>query len=237
MVGAARPRRRNDDVAFALRPPRRLHLARRQDRALARCQAARPVARPALWRAASSRASAPMAGTIFKSSEHSARLRRSAEILDFTVPYSVAELDAAKQLVLDRNGLKDAYVRPVAWRGSEMMAVAAQRNTIHVAIATWEWPSMFDIETKMKGIRLDIADYRRPDPRTAPVAVQGRRPLHDLHDLQASRRAQGLCRRADVRLAGPRRRMHRRQRLLHEGRQDPHAASPTASSTASRARR
>jgi len=107
-------------------------------------------------------------GRIFKSSEHSARLKRSGEILDFVVPYSTAELDAAKQLVLDKNGLKDAYVRPVAWRGSEMMAVAAQSNTIHVAIATWEWPSMFDMATKMKGIRLDIADYRRPDPRTAP---------------------------------------------------------------------
>jgi branched-chain amino acid aminotransferase len=108
-------------------------------------------------------------GQIFKSAEHSARLLRSAEILDFAIPYSVAELDAAKKAVLDKNGMKDAYVRPLAWRGSEMMAVAAQRNTIHVAIATWEWPSMFDMETKMKGIRLDIADYRRPDPRTAPA--------------------------------------------------------------------
>jgi branched-chain amino acid aminotransferase len=107
-------------------------------------------------------------GRIFKSTEHSERLRRSAEILDFEVPYSVAELDAAKALVLERNGQSDAYVRPIAWRGSEMMAVAAQHNTIHVAIATWEWPSMFDMETKMRGIRLDIADYRRPDPRTAP---------------------------------------------------------------------
>ena len=107
-------------------------------------------------------------GRVFKSSEHSARLKRSGEILDFVVPYSVAELDAAKQLVLDKNGLKEAYLRPVAWRGSEMMAVAAQGATIHVAIATWEWPSMFDMATKMKGIRLDIADYRRPDPRTAP---------------------------------------------------------------------
>jgi len=107
-------------------------------------------------------------GRIFKSSEHSARLKRSGEILDFVVPYSTAELDAAKQLVLDKNGLKDAYLRPVAWRGSEMMAVSAQANTIHVAIATWEWPSMFDMATKMKGIRLDIADYRRPDPRTSP---------------------------------------------------------------------
>ena len=107
-------------------------------------------------------------GRIFKSTEHSARLKRSGEILDFVVPYSTAELDAAKQLVLDKNGLKDAYLRPVAWRGSEMMAVSAQANTIHVAIATWEWPSMFDMATKMKGIRLDIADYRRPDPRTSP---------------------------------------------------------------------
>ena len=107
-------------------------------------------------------------GSIFKTTEHSARFRRSAEILDFVIPYSEAEIDAAKQLVLDKNGLKDAYVRPVAWRGSEMMAVSAQANTIHVAIATWEWPSMFDMATKMKGIRLDIADYRRPDPRTSP---------------------------------------------------------------------
>ncbi|MEW9306363.1 branched-chain amino acid aminotransferase [Labrys portucalensis] len=107
-------------------------------------------------------------GKIFKSSEHSARFKRSAEILDFAIPYSVEELDAAKQAVLDKNGLKDAYVRPVAWRGSEMMAVAAQHATIHTAIAVWEWPSMFDMATKMKGIRLDVAEYRRPDPKTAP---------------------------------------------------------------------
>ena len=111
-------------------------------------------------------------GEIFKSSEHSQRLRRSAQILDYEIPYSVEELDEAKRIVLERNGLKDAYVRPVAWRGSEMMAVAAQNSTIHVAIATWEWPSMFDLETKMRGIRLDIADYRRPDPRTAPALAK-----------------------------------------------------------------
>jgi branched-chain amino acid aminotransferase len=111
-------------------------------------------------------------GEIFKSSEHSQRLRRSAEILDYEIPYSVEKLDEAKRIVLEKNGLKDAYVRPVAWRGSEMMAVAAQNSTIHVAIATWEWPSMFDLETKMRGIRLDIADYRRPDPRTAPALAK-----------------------------------------------------------------
>ena len=111
-------------------------------------------------------------GEVFKSTEHSERLRRSAQLLDFEIPYTVAEIDQAKRLVLERNGQSDAYVRPVAWRGSEMMAVAAQNSTIHVAIATWEWPSMFDLETKMRGIRLDIADYRRPDPRTAPVLAK-----------------------------------------------------------------
>ena len=108
-------------------------------------------------------------GKIFKSTEHSIRLHKSAEIMDFTIPYSVEELNAAKDKVVELNGGGDQYVRPVAWRGSEMMAVAAQHNRIHVAIATWAWPSMFDPETKMKGIKLDIADYRRPDPACAPV--------------------------------------------------------------------
>jgi len=111
-------------------------------------------------------------GVVFKSTEHSERLKRSAEILDFEIPYSVAEIDAAKQLVLDRNGQKDAYVRPVAWRGSEMMGVSAQNNRIHLAIATWEWPSYFDPAQKMKGIRLDMAEYRRPDPATAPSTAK-----------------------------------------------------------------
>jgi branched-chain amino acid aminotransferase len=109
------------------------------------------------------------AGTIFKSREHSQRLHKSAEIMDFAIPYSVEQLDAAKAKVVELNGGGDQYVRPVAWRGSEMMAVSAQHSKIHVAIATWAWPSMFDPETKMKGIRLDIADFRRPDPQCAPV--------------------------------------------------------------------
>jgi branched-chain amino acid aminotransferase len=108
-------------------------------------------------------------GVIFKSAEHSVRFRKSAEIMDFEIPYSVEELNAAKDKVVELNGGGDQYVRPVAWRGSEMMAVSAQHNKIHVAIATWAWPSMFDPETKMKGIKLDIADYRRPDPACAPV--------------------------------------------------------------------
>jgi branched-chain amino acid aminotransferase len=111
-------------------------------------------------------------GRIFKSSEHSERFRNSAELLDFELPYSGTELDRVKQLLVDKNNLRNCYVRPVAWRGSEMMAVAAQNSTINVAIAVWDWPSMFDVEQKMQGIRLDIADYRRPDPLTAPCRAK-----------------------------------------------------------------
>ena len=111
-------------------------------------------------------------GIVFKSREHSERFKHSAEMLDFEIPYPLAELDAAKKLVVDKNGFEDCYVRPVAWRGSEMMAVAAQNATINTAIAVWDWPSMFDVAEKMKGIRLDIAEYRRPDPATAPALAK-----------------------------------------------------------------
>jgi branched-chain amino acid aminotransferase len=111
-------------------------------------------------------------GEIFKCTEHSERLRESAGWLDFEIPYSVAEIDAAKRLVLEKNGQRDAYVRPVAWRGSEMMAVSAQNTTIHLAIGTWEWPSYFDPAQRLKGIRLDLADYRRPDPATIPAKAK-----------------------------------------------------------------
>jgi branched-chain amino acid aminotransferase len=111
-------------------------------------------------------------GEIFKCTEHSERLKQSARVLDFEIPFSAAEIDAAKRLVLEKNGLADAYVRPVAWRGSEMMGVSAQNNVIHLAIATWDWPSYFDPAERLKGIRLGLADYRRPDPRTAPVLAK-----------------------------------------------------------------
>jgi branched-chain amino acid aminotransferase len=107
-------------------------------------------------------------GQIFKLTEHTERLHESARILGFTIPYSVANIDAACATLLKRQGFQDAYVRPIAWRGSEMMGIAAQRNTIHLAIAIWQWPSYFDPAQRMKGIRLDLAEYRRPDPRTAP---------------------------------------------------------------------
>ena len=111
-------------------------------------------------------------GEIFQGTAHSERLKRSARVLDFEIPYGVAEIDAAKQLVLEKNNQKDAYVRPIAWRGSEALGVSAQTNKIHLAIATWEWPSYFDPAQRLKGIRLDLAEYRRPDPKTAPVLAK-----------------------------------------------------------------
>ena len=107
-------------------------------------------------------------GEIFKLTEHTERLHESGRILGFKIPYSVEEIDDACRKLLKMQGFQDAYVRPIAWRGSEMMGVAAQSNRINVAIAIWQWPSYFDPEQRLKGIRLDIAEYRRPDPRTAP---------------------------------------------------------------------
>ncbi|WP_295809656.1 branched-chain amino acid aminotransferase [uncultured Nitratireductor sp.] len=107
-------------------------------------------------------------GEIFKLTEHTERLHESARLLGFTIPWSVAEIDDACRTLLARQGFSDAYVRPIAWRGSEMMGVSAQSNRINLAIAIWQWPSYFDPEQRLKGIRLDMAEYRRPDPRTAP---------------------------------------------------------------------
>jgi len=108
------------------------------------------------------------AGEIFKLTEHSQRLHRSAELLDFEIPFSVAEIDQACKETCARMGLDECYVRPVAYRGPEQVSVSAFKTRTHVAIAAWEWPSYFDAETKMKGIRLEWAKWRRPDPVTAP---------------------------------------------------------------------
>ena len=109
-------------------------------------------------------------GEIFKLTEHTERLHNSAKILDFEIPFSVAEIDQACVETCARNGLKDAYVRPIAWRGTEMIGVSAQNTTIHTAIACWEWPSYFKPEERAKGIRLTFAKYRRPSPDCAPTA-------------------------------------------------------------------
>ncbi len=111
-------------------------------------------------------------GEIFKLREHSERLKKSANILDYEIPYSVEEIDEACNRVVREQGLKDAYIRPLAWRGSEMMGVAGIGNTIHLAVAAWEWPSYFDPAQKLKGLRLDLAQWRRPDPRTAPFRAK-----------------------------------------------------------------
>jgi branched-chain amino acid aminotransferase len=111
-------------------------------------------------------------GEIFELTAHTERLFKSAEILDFKIPYTVSEIDEACKATCARNGLKDCYVRPIAWRGSEMIGVSAQHSKIHVAIAVWDWPSYFDPEQKKKGIRLTWAKYDRPSPKTAPVAAK-----------------------------------------------------------------
>ncbi len=111
-------------------------------------------------------------GEIFKLEEHTDRLFFSAETLDMKIPFTREQINEACREALKRNGLVDAYVRPIAWRGSEMMAVSAQKTAIHVAIAVWQWPSYFDPEIKLKGIRLDLAEWRRPDPRTIPAKAK-----------------------------------------------------------------
>ena len=107
-------------------------------------------------------------GKIFELTKHSERLVKSAEHMGMDIGLSVSEIDEACKATLERQGLSDAYIRPIAWRGSEMMGVSAQATKINVAIAVWPWPSYFDEEQKMKGIRLDIAKWRRPSPDTIP---------------------------------------------------------------------
>jgi branched-chain amino acid aminotransferase len=108
-------------------------------------------------------------GEVFKLREHSQRLIDSAAALGFEIPYSLEEIERATRDTVAEQGYSDAYVRPVAWRGSEMMGVSAQQSKIHLAIAVWEWPSYFPPEARMKGIRLKTSTWRRPSPDTAPV--------------------------------------------------------------------
>jgi branched-chain amino acid aminotransferase len=108
-------------------------------------------------------------GEIFRLTDHSKRLRRSAQLLGFEIPWTVEQIDEACREVLRANELTDAYMRPVAWRGSEQMGVSAQNSKIHLAIAAWPWGAYFGEEAIRKGLRLDIARFRRPAPYTAPV--------------------------------------------------------------------
>ena len=108
-------------------------------------------------------------GQVFELEAHTRRLFDSAKILDLKVPFSEQEVNDACRLVLKQSGYSEAYQRPIIWRGSEMMGVAAQNNTIHVAVACWSWPAYFDPQKLEKGIRLAMSDWRRPAPDCAPV--------------------------------------------------------------------
>jgi len=108
-------------------------------------------------------------GEIFHLRDHSDRLIHSADILGFQVPYAAGQIDQACRDAVAAMGISDGYVRPVSWRGTEMMGVSAQKNAIHLAIAAWEWPAYFSPEARLQGIRLQLSKWRRPSPETAPV--------------------------------------------------------------------
>jgi branched-chain amino acid aminotransferase len=108
-------------------------------------------------------------GNIFKLDAHTDRLIESGHILGFEIPFTKAQINQACIDVMAANGLTDAYVRPLAWRGSEQLAVSAQQTKIHLMVACWEWPNLFGAD-RLKGVRLGLADWRRPHPQTAPTA-------------------------------------------------------------------
>ena len=107
-------------------------------------------------------------GNIFKLSEHTERLFHSAKRMEIKIPYSQSEINQACNQIVSVQNIKNGYVRPVVWRGSEMMAISAQKNKTNVAIATWEWGSYFDPKLKLKGIKLNISKWRRPNPNSVP---------------------------------------------------------------------
>ena len=107
-------------------------------------------------------------GQIFKLEEHTERLYHSAKRMGIKIPYSKDEINKATKKIVSIQNVQNGYVRPFAWRGSEMMAISAQQTKIHVAIATWEWGSYFDPKLKTEGIKLNISKWRRPAPNTIP---------------------------------------------------------------------
>jgi len=109
-------------------------------------------------------------GNIFRLRDHTNRLLDSGRILGFDIPWTAQQIDDACDAVVKANGLTEAYIRPIAWRGAEEMGVGAKATKIHLAIATWEWGAYFGVEQRMKGVRLDLAKWRRPAPDTAPTA-------------------------------------------------------------------
>ena len=112
------------------------------------------------------------AGQVFKLREHTDRLYRSAQLMDFEIPYSKEQIESATAALIDKNRIVDGYVRPVAWRGSDMISTAARGNRIHVAIACWQWPSYFDPAARMAGITMQTAAWRRPPPSSSPFEAK-----------------------------------------------------------------
>lgn len=111
-------------------------------------------------------------GNVFKLKEHGERFVKSASLVGYELPFSAEQIDQAVKELVAKQNLKDAYIRRLAWRGSEQMAVAARKAKIHVMVAAWDWPSMFSLEAKAKGIRLIWSKWKRPSPETAPVAAK-----------------------------------------------------------------
>ncbi|CAL8479603.1 branched-chain amino acid aminotransferase [Caballeronia novacaledonica] len=111
-------------------------------------------------------------GNVFRLRKHTDRLYRSAQILDFDMPYSKEELESATAKLIELNGIVDGYVRPVAWRGSEQISTSARASRIHVALACWSWPSYFDPAAKKRGITLETATWRRPPPSSSPYQAK-----------------------------------------------------------------
>ena len=129
-------------------------------------------------------------GKIFKLTEHSERLIYSASRMGFKIPYSVDQIDKFCKEVVEVQKIENGYVRPVAWRGSEMMAVSAQNNTIHFAIAAWVWGSYFDPKIKLNGIKLDISNWRKPPPNSIPwdTKAAGNYMINTLSKHEAERK-------------------------------------------------
>lgn len=111
-------------------------------------------------------------GKIFELEAHTKRLFKSASIIGMDIPFTAEEINKACYENLEKNGLTDAYQRPVVWRGSEQMGINTKLTKVHVAIASWEWPSYFEPEARLKGLRLGLSSYRRPDPTTAPILAK-----------------------------------------------------------------
>ena len=111
-------------------------------------------------------------GKIFKLEEHTDRLIESARMLDMKIPFTAQQLNDASYETIRANNITDGYIRPLAWRGSEQMGVTAQNAKINVAIACWVWPSYFTLEARLKGIRLQMSEWRRPAPSSAPVKAK-----------------------------------------------------------------